>query len=99
MKALIVFGADINAVNKKNETPRHLATISKSRFRNQIIHALCLVGAAPCDPRKCNYQCNVPFKPSAFPLGMLHSDLTLKSTSQQLESYLHVQSNKWLHLM
>ena len=99
MKALIVFGADINAVNKRNETPRHLATISKSRFRNQIIHALCLVGAAPCDPRKCNYQCNVPFKPSAFPLGMLHSDLALKSTSKQLESYLHVQSNKWLHLM
>ena len=69
VKALIVFGADINAVNDKNETPRHLATVSKSRFRNQIIHALCLVGAAPCDPRKCNYQCNVPFKPSAYPLG------------------------------
>ena len=69
VKALIVFGADVNAVNKKNETPRHIATVSKSRFRNQIIHALCLVGAAPCDPRKCNYQCNVPFKPSTFAVG------------------------------
>ena len=69
VKALIVFGADVNAVNIKNETPRHLATVSKSRFRNQIIHALCLVGAAPCDPRKCNYQCNVPFKPSNYGVG------------------------------
>ncbi|CAB4016713.1 85 88 kDa calcium-independent phospholipase A2 isoform X2 [Paramuricea clavata] len=69
VKALIVFGGDINAVNKKNETPRHLATVSKSRFRNQIIHALCLVGTTPCDPRKCNYQCNVPFKPSTYPLA------------------------------
>ena len=69
VKALIVFGADVNAVNIKNETPRHLATVSKSRFRNQIIHALCLVGAAPCDPRKCNYQCNVPFKPSNYAVG------------------------------
>lgn len=72
VKALIVFGADLNAKNKKNETPRHLATISKSRFRNQMIHALCLVGAAPCDPRKCNYQCNTPFNSAAFPLGKIH---------------------------
>ncbi len=66
-------------MNKKKETPRHLATVSKSRFRNQIIHALCLVGAAPCDPRRCNYQCNVPFKPSAFPLGK-HGSVLLGRT-------------------
>lgn len=66
-----MFGADINAVNSKKETSRHIATVSKSRFRNQIIHALCLVGAAPCNPRSCNYQCNVPFLPSKYPLGKM----------------------------
>ena len=71
VKALIVFGADVNAVNKKNETARHIATVGKSRFRKHIVHALCLVGASPCDPRKCNYPCNVPFSPSKFPLGKI----------------------------
>lgn len=69
VKALIVFGGDLNAVNSKNQTPRHVATVSKARFRNEIIHALCLVGAAPCNPRKCNYQCNKPFSADQYPVG------------------------------
>ena len=64
-----MFGGDLNAVNDKNVTPRHLATVSKARFRNEIIHALCLVGAAPCNPRKCNYQCNKPFSADQYPVG------------------------------
>ena len=69
VKALIVFGGDLNSVDEKNETPRHMATVSKSRFRNEIIHALCLVGAEPCDPRSCNYPCNKPFSGDQYSLG------------------------------
>ncbi len=55
--ALIVFGADVNAVNTKKESPRHIASTpiisslgSYMGSTNHTISALHLVGAKRCPP-------------------------------------------------
>lgn len=64
MRALIVFGADVNITNKRHETPRHAATlVHKSRWR-EVLSALGFVGAAACDKSKngCTLECSKPFQ-------------------------------------
>lgn len=64
VRALIVFGADVNITNKRHETPRHAATVvQQSRWR-EVVRALGFVGAAACDKSKngCTLECSKPFQ-------------------------------------
>lgn len=64
VRALIVFGADVNITNKRHETPRHAATlVCQPRWR-EVVRALGFVGAAACDKSKngCTLECSKPFQ-------------------------------------
>lgn len=64
VRALIVFGANVNITNKRYETPRHVATVVRQHGWQEVVHALGFVGAAACDKSKsrCTLGCNKPFQ-------------------------------------
>lgn len=63
MRALIVFGADVNIANKRHETPRHVATLVRNHCWQDVVRALGFVGATACDKSKngCTLECSKPF--------------------------------------
>ena len=74
VRALIVFGADVNVTNKRHETPRHIATLCNRHCSRDIVDALGFVGAVPCDQSKsgCTLTCNKPFQ-GEMAIGELNS--------------------------
>ncbi|XP_064478597.1 85/88 kDa calcium-independent phospholipase A2-like isoform X2 [Ornithodoros turicata] len=84
IQALIVFGADVNRINEKNETPRHLASTSRMGKRDQVIYTLHAVGAHRCSVGQgCANGCapdgtfdgTAPDKPNFFNAPRLYNDL------------------------
>ena len=91
--ALIVFGADVNAVNMKKESPRHIATTpiisslgSYMGSTNHIISALHLVGAKRCPPgmQGCSAGCKAG--------GTYNGNPTTANTD-----FTQLESNKGIH--
>ena len=64
VRALIVFGADVNITNKRHETPRHVATVVRQHCWRDVASALGFVGAVACDKSKnrCTLECSKPFQ-------------------------------------
>ena len=64
MRALIVFGADVNITNKRHETPRHLATFVRQHCWRDVVRAVGFVGAVACDRSKngCTLECSEAFQ-------------------------------------
>lgn len=60
IQALIVFGANVNALNGKGETPRHLVAASRAVKRDLVLYTLHAVGAARCtdDVPNCQDGCS-----------------------------------------
>ena len=64
VRALIVFGANVNAMDCNLHTPLHDATAGQQRRWQDIVRALGFVGAGPCDRSKmdCTLQCSKAFQ-------------------------------------
>lgn len=64
VRALIIFGADVNATNNDHQTARHIATKEHQHRWKDVVEALNFVGASPCDKQKsgCNLPCAKAFE-------------------------------------
>lgn len=100
LQALIVFGGNVNSVNNKGESARHLAAMSKSPRRDLVIYTLHAVGSQRCtdDVPNCSEGCSsmggsdgiAPEKPNFFNSTSLFDSLMgesiVKEAIENLES-------------
>ncbi|XP_021944663.2 85/88 kDa calcium-independent phospholipase A2 isoform X1 [Folsomia candida] len=106
MQALIVFGCDVNLLNKRGDNSRHLVCTSQRSDKDQVLYILSAIGAMRCSPSKasscvdgCKFSGSFEgSQPPNFPthgaVNLMHEALSALGNIQAGGSGHHNNNNK-----